>query len=168
MTHMVVSPDLLMRVLENVNQKSGIDPRSSHQTTKRVSIVVFERGKSANIQDEPDCGETGCSGFNCGVDALGILSFGLPIARPEAAIDVVLSDSITSLESSGTGRGTGTALSMSRANSSAFTIRAFDAARSLARSLRSVVRHVVTPVLAMLMITLAESMSIAVLPDAGT
>lgn len=117
--------------------------------------TFYERG---NIQDEPDGEERWSAGFNCGVDTFRMLSFRLAIAGPDAAIDAVLPYAVSSIGSSGTGRGA--PLSMSRSKSSAFTIRAPDAARSA----RCVVRNVVTLVPAMWITTLAASMSTAVLP----
>jgi hypothetical protein len=73
-------------------------------------------------------------------------------------------DTVASTASSGnaTGGGIGTTLSMSRATSSAFPISALDAGRSM----RYFVPNVVAlAALAMLITTLAESMSIAILLD---
>jgi hypothetical protein len=123
---------------------------------KGLISTFYERG---NIQDEPNGEERWSAGFNCGVDAFGILSFRLVIACAEAAIGIILPDAVASTASFGTGLGT--PLSMSWAKSSAFTRRAPD----VARSARCVIRNVVTLVLAMWITTLAASMSIAVLPD---
>jgi hypothetical protein len=114
-------------------------------------------GSWASIQDEPIDEGRWFSGFNFGVDTFGMLSVWLPVVDPEATIVVsVLADTTVAPVAS-----PGTTLSMSRAKSSAFPRSAPDAARSV----RCLVRNVVTLALAMLITTLAESMSIAVLLD---
>jgi hypothetical protein len=157
MIHMTVPGPRDRERETNVGNRSFL--HSAHggmitQSQKR-SVPSFPHvGELARIQDEPSGEECVCSGFDCGVDSLSIW---LPVAGPEATIEVsVLADTVPSIAPSGT------TLSSSRAKSSAFPR---SAALDAARSVRCLVRNVVTLALAMLITTLAESMSIAVLLD---